>query len=640
MSVSEASSVFRIALVNMPFATLNLASLALSQLQSVLRNRFGDRVEVDVVYANQDVIQHIGLDFYQYVVESLEANNTGLGDWLFRQSAFPEAEDNAEAYFRRYFPSRSPEATARKAMLLEKRREICDFVEAEIDRHALDQADLVGITTMFQQNTATFALARALKARRPDLPIIAGGANCETPMGEEIALNVDAIDFVFSGPALVSLPSFVQHLLDGDDAACHGMRGVFTKRNLSEEGVGVRGTIGAELPINVPVELDYDAFLDTLEQTFPEQQIPPRLSFETSRGCWWGQRSHCTFCGLNGSTMAYRSMQPHLALDTLHTMFERYGDRCTRFEAIDNILPKNYVAEVFPKLKTPAGVTLFYEIKADMPESDIRVMAAAGVTEVQPGIESLATSTLKLMRKGTTAFTNLMLLKHCRVHGIFPLWNLLIGFPGEGEDVYAKYMEDLPTFIHLSPPDGVNPVRFDRFSPYFNEAERFGLDLHPYDYYGFIYPFGEESLANLAYYFMDHNIGADYFLHMARWIDRLATVVEDWRGRWGARGVAPTLSFSRDDALLVEDTRSGEDVRHRLTCSERQLLDAMNTPQHLPTLARLDLDDPTVNVEATVRRLRDLGLVFFERKRHLSLVLPPLDRENRGRTLIYGLEGA
>ena len=38
--------------------------------------------------------------------------------------------------------------------------------------------------------------------------------------------------------------------------------------------------------------------------------INPRLLFQTSRGCWWGAKQHCTFCGLNGQGMAYRSKVP------------------------------------------------------------------------------------------------------------------------------------------------------------------------------------------------------------------------------------------------------------------------------------------------------------------------------------------
>ena len=34
------------------------------------------------------------------------------------------------------------------------------------------------------------------------------------------------------------------------------------------------------------------------------------LPMESSRGCWWGAKQHCTFCGLNGGSMAYRSKSP------------------------------------------------------------------------------------------------------------------------------------------------------------------------------------------------------------------------------------------------------------------------------------------------------------------------------------------
>ena len=39
-----------------------------------------------------------------------------------------------------------------------------------------------------------------------------------------------------------------------------------------------------------------------------------RSSSETARGCWWGERQHCTFCGLNGATMAFRSKTPERVL--------------------------------------------------------------------------------------------------------------------------------------------------------------------------------------------------------------------------------------------------------------------------------------------------------------------------------------
>ena len=69
------------------------------------------------------------------------------------------------------------------------------------------------------------------------------------------------------------------------------------------------------------------------------------------------------------------------------------------------------------------------------------------------------------MRKGTTAFQNIGLLKECLAHGVVPDWNLLIGFPGEPEQVFEKYVRDLPKLVHLPPPgapfmsDSIDTVR-------------------------------------------------------------------------------------------------------------------------------------------------------------------------------------
>ncbi len=628
----------RICLLNMPFATLNLPSLALTQLASVLRSEYQQRVAVDIIYANQEFVNHLGFDLYQFVVESLEANNTGLGEWLFRQQAFPELADNSEEYFRRFFPSTNEETTRLKQELLEKRANLDAFLDGLVDRHELDRADVVGFTSMFQQNVASFALARRLKDRCPDLITIAGGANCETPMGEEVIKHVQALDFVFSGPALVSFPAFIGNVLENNLDACHSIRGVYSRKNILDDPIA-GGTIGEELGIDVPVHLDYDSFLDDLSVRFTDQHVPPRLNFETSRGCWWGERAHCTFCGLNGTTMAYRSMAPDLALQQFRSLFDRYSKRCNRFEAVDNILPRSYFQDVLPHLDTPPGVSLFYEVKADLPEAHVQILADARVTELQPGIESLASSTLKLMKKGTSVFTNLKLLKHCRTYGIFPLWNLLIGFPGEGEEVYEKYERDLPLLTHLSPPDGVNPVRFDRFSPYFTRAGEYGLDLHPYDYYEYIYPFSEQSLSNLAYYFMDRNIHAKYFTDMAKWIDRLSALVDRWRSFWGDDVSShPRLSFKEDEDDVVVDSRDGELREHKIGPVALHLLKMMDTPRRATDKALQPENAPGIDVTEEFEKLRQLGLLFQEGDRYLSLVLPKAPESNRGRTLIYGLD--
>jgi len=77
-------------------------------------------------------------------------------------------------------------------------------------------------------------------------------------------------------------------------------------------------------------------------------------------------------------------------------------------------MPKSYLREVFPNLHTPENLTIFYEVKADLSDADLAVLAEARVHSLQPGIEALATSTLKLMKKGTSGSGNVRFLQGLR----------------------------------------------------------------------------------------------------------------------------------------------------------------------------------------------------------------------------------
>jgi ribosomal peptide maturation radical SAM protein 1 len=609
---------FRISLVNMPFSSIEIPSIALTQLQSIVRSRLGSRASAEVCYASHDACRLMGIDDYRQICN--ESSHSGLGDWLFRPFAFPGLPDNAAAYQQRYFPAHDPRRQAFDR-LLALRPGLGRWLDGLIERYRLDQADLVGLTSMFGQNVASFALARRLKERHPRVITAIGGANCESPMGEEIARNVETIDYVFSGPALLSFPALVESLLAGDAGGAERIDGVFTRANLAAASTGAPpvAPIGAELDIDEEVPLDYEPFLRSFETAFAGEEVEPSLMFETSRGCWWGERAHCTFCGLNGSTMSFRWMKPAKAVALIESLFAHYP-RVQRFNCVDNIMPKEYPREVFARLATPPGASIFYEVKADLSEEDIALLSAAGVDGVQPGIEALDTSTLKLMRKGMTSVRNVAFLQHCLLHDVHPAWNLLVGFPGEGEEVYRRYVEVFPLLVHLPPPAGVFPVRFDRFSPYFTEAARHGLDLAPIDFYPQVYPFAPESLARLAYYFTDRNVRAPYFLAMARWIGRLYKVQGAWAIAWDG-GHPPALCFEPPGGRTVKDSRSGSMVVHDVGDGGRRLLAALAAPTTLAELAKVPFDPP-LDRDAELARLRALGLVFEDGDRLISLVLP------------------
>jgi magnesium-protoporphyrin IX monomethyl ester (oxidative) cyclase len=615
---------YKISLINMPFASLSLPSIALAQLKSVVEQKLGEDVRVRVLYLNLNFAHYLGSDLYQYIIGALQANNSGLGDWIFRQIAFPEQPDNTAYYFQRYFPRLDSTGEAVKGAMLAKRAGLKRYFERLVAQYQLDREDLVGFTSMFAQNVASMAMARVLKDRNPKVVTVLGGANCESPMGEELARQVAAVDFVFSGPALVSFPELIQGLLAGDGDRCQRIRGVFSRQNLGSPHLQGHGAMGAELPIEVPVPLDYESFLEDLSRSFPDGSVRPSLTFETSRGCWWGERSHCTFCGLNGGTMMYRAMPSDHALALFKEMFEKYGDRCSRFESVDNIMPRQYIKEVFAQLVPPPGVSIFYEVKADFKDWEMEVLSQAGVNQIQPGIEALATSTLKLMGKGTTSFQNIAFLKNCLRYGIDPYWNLLIGFPREEEAVYQGYLRAIPLLVHLPPPSGAFPVRFDRYSPYFTRAAEYGLDLSPYAFYSAIYPFGDEALGRMAYFFEDRNYDAEYLVRLVSWQDRLMAAVARWRQRWAGEDGRPKAELRLSLAgpsPVVSDTRSGEVVEHSLDGLGLELLFAMHSRglglRHLRDQIAAD----EAAIETELARLAELGLVFEEEGRFICLVM-------------------
>jgi radical SAM superfamily enzyme YgiQ (UPF0313 family) len=677
----------------MPFAAINMPSLALTQLKAVVEATFPDEVSVEIIYLNQEFAHYLGLDPYESVTNQMDHHDSGLGDWFFRQVAFPEAADNIEIYLHRFYAVQSPKLQMFRNYVLQKRQGLDAFLGKLIMKHQLTQANLVGLTSMFSQNVACMAMARKIKSWNSRVITAIGGANCESPMGQEIIKNVPCIDFVFSGPALRSFPSVLRHLINNEPDKCHSVDGVFTKRNTREskpetsirpepmsvgsakpdsqgqaqvqlinitkspalattatkscgdgngngagngKGVGNGNgapngngaskvaALGVELELDYNVRLNYDDFLSTLDDNFPQKKVSPILLFETSRGCWWGEKAHCTFCGLNGASMNYRAMSPDKAIQQFESLF-KYAPRCTHYQNVDNILAKNYISEVFPFISPPSDATIFYEVKADLTEEDVKVLAKTRVNLIQPGIEALNTSTLKLMKKGTSVFQNLVLLKNCAMYDVFPIWNLLIGFPGEGEEVYKKYVDDLPLLMHLPPPNGAFPVRFDRYSPYFTKAKEYGLDLQPFDFYEMTYPFSKESLANIAYYFVDAKFDAEYRIVLSRWMAKVKERTVTWRLRYGAANSAlPARLYFKESQgqTVVYDSRSGQAVEHKIGEHGLEVLRACNKTKRIAQLAAELGHLPDFDPVKEVAYLQERGLLFQEHERLLSLVLP------------------
>jgi ribosomal peptide maturation radical SAM protein 1 len=337
--------------------------------------------------------------------------------------------------------------------------------------------------------------------------LLMGGANCEGEMGVETLRSFPWVDCVVSGEADAMFPSLCRMLLNQGRCVHAGVlpSGAISRTDLRSmlPDVSSNGAPPTRPVIHdmdtVPIP-DYDHYFETLKDSTLSNLVEPELLAESSRGCWWGEKSHCTFCGLNGTGMKYRSKSAKRVVAELSELSGRHGIRTIQF--VDNILDMSYFNTVLPELAAAKErYAIFYETKANLKRKQVELLANAGVRCIQPGIESLDDNVLSLIGKGTSTLMNLQLLKWLNEFGIDAAWNMLSGIPGESDNWYAEMAEWLPAIFHLQPPTGVNRVRYDRFSPYHMRPQDFGLMLEPSRAYAYVYDLPRESLMKLAYSF-------------------------------------------------------------------------------------------------------------------------------------------
>jgi ribosomal peptide maturation radical SAM protein 1 len=425
-----------------------------------------------------------------------------------------------------------------------------------------------------------------------------GGANCETAMGEATHRCFPWVDYVVSGEADGLIARLCrQALADGREIDPDELPpGVLGPRHRSG---AVRGRRSA--PRALFRDLDalplprFEDFFAALSDSSVAESIRPGLPLETSRGCWWGARHHCTFCGLNGSSMAFRSKSPDRVLAEVRELEARYG--VSDFEVVDNILDIKYFKTVLPRLaEDPARRRMFYEVKANLSRRHVELLVQAGVRWVQPGIESLHTDVLRLMDKGVQGWQNVQLLKWARELGLRMSWAVLWGFPGERDEWYRAIARWIPALEHLQAPSGLIRLRYDRYSVYHERAGELGLRLRPLPAMPFVYPVAPEDLDDLTYFFVADSAsdtfgkpgGYSKLLAQRPGVSDVLIAVRDWRTAF-LSGLPPVLAMEeRDGALEVIDSRScARRWRTRLTGLARTVCLACDDAPMADQLARV-----------------------------------------------------
>lgn len=618
----------KLGLLTMPQSTLAFPSIGLTQIASTLREQYGDAIKADVFYPCLDFADFIGLDNY------LNLQPTGLIQWLFRKEAFPTAEDNMD-FLENYFLEGQINSELDKifSQFLELRERINCYLDLIIEKHNLLDYEIVGMSSCFSQNIPSFALARKIKEKNPTCIIVMGGPNCDYPMGKAMIDHIEAIDYVFSGPGILSFGKFIGSILAGDTEGVHKINGVFTKENNvkghennknlangDDYWVNQRGDYH---DINMCIDLDYDSFLADYDSFRKKTNFPydPILIFETGRGCWKRDGLPCRFCGLNDPGICFESIKPDLAIPYIQKLIDRYSQSSSLFYCIDNIMDKKYVRDVFPFLKVPSGIWLQYETSSTLSKEAMATCSEFGIKFLQPGIESFNTDELKLMQKAVTSFINILFLKHCAEVGIYPIWNYLYAVPGNTEDSNYENIEQLlPLVRHLPPPASLFPISISRYSIFEQNADQYDLELVSDDYATSIYPFPKSISGEFLSDFVDINKNTKYIEIANRFIPDINFEVVEWISAYRQEEEIPKLYFSGENKIY--DSRFDIDVpdEYEISELEKKILISLNKPLTLDHLKSELSDVPGMDVVYAFEKLKNKNLLFDENYRYLNLV--------------------
>jgi len=363
------------------------------------------------------------------------------------------------------------------------------------------------------------------------------------------------IDLVFNGEADVSFPEALERL--GARKTLAGLKGVAFRSNgkVIEQGWGDPADLDA-----IPSP-DFTGFVEDVKRLAPEAVDAGRahLLVEFSRGCWWAEKSMCIFCASDvGGSNRFRSKKPEKALSELREMAAVPGIAAVR--VADSMVCEDYFDSLFPTLAEDPVIelhTIF--VRAHQSRERLRLLRAAGVPAIHPGIESLDTGVLRLMRKGTNMLQVVSLLKWAREYGLQVYWHILYGTPGETAEAYQGMAALIPSLCHLAPPFICAPLEMHRFSPLFDETKK--ETLEPVAMARAIYPFDDEDIMDISICFeWDYRTSA-----APEGSIKLCLVeAEKWIDAW--KKEPPLLVFQRqgDATLKVYDTRAASKQRVRV----------------------------------------------------------------------------
>ncbi len=347
-------------------------------------------------------------------------------------------------------------------------------VEGDPERAVLEATDgacALGVSMVTgPMITQGVSVAAAVRAARPDLPIVAGGWH--PSILPEQTLRSPLFDAVVKGQGEVTLAEIVERWNEGE-RDLEGVAGSFFKRGADVVANPPRGYTDINALPRRPFEIvDFERYARKCHGF-------RWLLYCSSHGCPWD----CSYC--SNASVYGRNWKPLHADRTVEEMSElasRYA-----LDVID-IIDDNYLVrrdraiEIAEKL-LGRGATFKYFIQTRtdqvdrLSDEELRLLRRSGLTRIFFGIESGSAKVLKTVNKRLDLQTAYRTAARCHETGIEASFNLIFGLPGEDAADLRDTIAMVDTIGKRNPEAAFFTNIFSPYpgSPIFPEAVRLGV---------------------------------------------------------------------------------------------------------------------------------------------------------------------
>jgi ribosomal peptide maturation radical SAM protein 1 len=616
MKFKHTAPLEKIILISAPWPLYSRPSVQIGTLKSYLKKKMPG-LKVDAHHFYLKLAETMGYERYRAI-----SQRTWLAETIYAALLYPERLQHIEKIFYKHAAGKS---LLRKISFQALTQQVQKVSETFIRTIDWGGYGLAGFSICLCQLTASLYFITQVKKQFPNLFVVVGGSMFTGEATHNLFNVFPEIDVVVNGEGELPLSRLIDHLSHPMGNEIPPVKGIITAESAENK---IPATFHQMNELSDLVPPDYDDYFNLLKSFGPDKTFFPTLPMEISRGCWWsgkqeGQRSTgCAFCNLNLQWHGYRSKKPAQVVSEIDHLTSKYKTLSLSF--MDNLLPLKTSRDIFNNTASLGkDFRLFGEIRATTPLPVLKAMQAAGMQEVQIGIEALSTRLLKKLNKGTTTIQNIEIMKHCEMTGISNSSNLILHFPGSDQKDVDETLGNLDFVLCFRP---LKTVHFwlGLGSPVWRHPETFGLkSVFNHRNYALIFPW---DIFN-AMRFTVQSYRGDLGVQRKLWAP-VKKKLNAWKKSYSQLHKGPTheniLSF-RDgkNFMIIRHKRlNGRPLTHRLEGTSREIyLFCIHHRSLKKILARFP-SVPADKIDVFLNMMVDKKLMFQENQTYLSLAVP------------------